>query len=426
MPHLIDRVLKRVAPGTLAFVTKINIYGFGLMVFWTVTNIMLLPTRVEETVRESLQGSALGMISFLGVGFAVIVQPIAGRMSDAWPGKNRRRPFIIAGTVLVVPGLIFFGAATRLWALLVGFVMMQFGTNVAQAGFQAFIPDLVDEENRGIASGAKNILSVLGAALGLAGAQIFILLDAPSRWLVAYIGIVLVAVGALTVRWVPRVPGESGAGWRSSVLPAMNPVKVWNDAVATLRRHRRFRWGVLAQFLFLLGTYPAQRYLLLFLKDRFGSDVVNVVALGGIAAIVLAVLAAGTAGALSDVIGRSRVLIVAALIGSVGMLLMGFSLTLFLVALAGGLIAIGYGAFLSVNWALLNDDLPEDEAAAALGVANIATAGAGAAAGLFGPIVDILNDSFPQATYQVLFGVAGSVALLSLIPLRLLKDRTGE
>lgn len=418
MSTLVKKLRERFDPGTIAFVSRINIYGFGLMVFWTVTNIMLLPTRVEETVRESFQGTALGLISFLGVGFAVIVQPIAGRISDAWPGKHSRLPFIVAGTLLVIPGLFFFGTGVRFWALLVGFVAMQLGTNIAQAAFQAFIPDLVSEENRGIASGAKNILSVLGAALGLIGAQGLILLNASSGWVVVYIGVVLVLTGALTIMWVPTVSGGGTSSWRASVLPAMNPRNVWNDSVAILRKHQRFRLGVLAQFLFMLGNYPAQRFLLLFLKDRFGDGVINVVAPAAVIAIVLAVLSAGIAGLVSDIVGRAWALIVAAVIGSIGMMLMGFSLTLFFAAAAGGLIAVGYGAFLSVNWALLNDDLPEEEAAAALGVANIATAGAGAAAGLFGPIVDLMNAWLPQGTYQTLFGLAGIVALIAIMPLR--------
>lgn len=55
-------------------------------------------------------------------------------------------------------------------------------------------------------------------------------------------------------------------------------------------------------------------------------------------------------------------------------------------------------------------------------MANIATAGAGALAGLYGPIVDIMNAVFPAGTYQVLFGLAAAVAALALLPLR----RVGE
>ena len=418
MMHLYKRLLEHIDGKTLAFFSKINIYGFGLLVFWTVANITLLPTRVDETAPRQLQGSALGLISFLGVGFAVFIQPIAGRLSDAWPGADKRRPFIIAGTLLVIPGLILFGAARGFTILLLGFILMQLATNISQAGFQAFIPDLVDEDQRGIASGVKNILSVLGTAFGLIGAQALFAINASSTWVVLYIGTVLVITGALTVIWVPRISGKRSGRWREAITTALSPHNVREEVSGTLREHAMFRFGVLAQFLFMLGTYPAQRFLLLFLRDRFGDNAISLAAIGGLLAIVLAIAAAGVAGVLSDIIGRSKVLIGTAIIGSFGMILIGFSPTLSFAAVAGGLIAAGYGAFLSVNWALLNDDLPEGQSAAALGVANIATAGAGAMAGLFGPIVDVMNAIFPQGTYEVLFGVAGIVAALSIWPLR--------
>ena len=49
------------------------------------------------------------------------------------------------------------------------------------------------------------------------------------------------------------------------------------------------------------------------------------------------------------------------------------------------------GIFLSVNWALATDLIPQDEAGKYLGLSNIATAGAGAVSRLAGPMIDGLN-----------------------------------
>lgn len=422
MKRLEQQAKGSVPAGTLAFVTKISVFGFGLRVFWIVTNVILLPNRVEETVRASLHGTALGLIAFLGVGLAVIVQPMAGRASDVWPGVGKRRPFIITGTLLMLPGLALFGGAMNAGMVLAGFVLAQLGGNIGQAAFQAFIPDLVQKDHRGLASGAKNILAVLGSAIGLLGGEAILLGHGAIGWVMIYIAVVLVATAILTLRWVPRVPGEEHGSWRSTILPAINPHDVWTEAVEILRRHHIFRCGVLAQFLFMLGTYPSERFLVLFLKARFGGSVHEIVAVGGVAVIAIAILAAGVAGVLSDLVGRPRVLMVAALCGGAGMLLVGLAVTIPLLMVAGGLIAVGYGAFLAVNWALLNDDLPKGEAAAALGVANIASAGAAAIAGLFGPVLDIMNAVEPRVAYQVLFGLAAVVTVLALVPLRRLQE----
>lgn len=422
IPASASTLRERFDRNAIGFFAKINLLGLGLLGFWTAINTTLLPDRVADTAPASLAGSALGLISLLGVGFAALVQPVAGRLSDAWPRDDPRRPYIVAGALLCVPGLIFFGIASNFAVLLLGFVLLQLATNIAQAAFQALIPDLVKEEQRGLASGIKNALTVLGAAVGLLGAQGIDALTGSRALVLLWLGLLLVGTGLLTARWTPKRPAPGPEKEPASVRSALNVRAMLKEFRQTLRDHRAFRLGVTAQFLFMLGSYPAQRFLLLFLRDRFGDGAEQRASIGVAVAIVLATIGAAGAGALSDAVGRKTVLIASVLIGGVGLLAIGFSPTISLVALAGGLIAIGLGAFQSVNWALMNDDLPPGQAASSLGVANIATAGAGAAAGLFGPLVDGMNAVFPQGTYQTLFGLAGLVALLSLLPLRRLEE----
>ncbi len=185
-------IRKAVDPRTFLFATKINVFGFGLMVLWTAINTLVLPTRVADTTTSGVEGSGLGLISFIGVGFAVLVQPLAGRASDAWTRSDPRRPFIIAGIVLIVPGLTLFGGATTFLALTLGFVLMQLATNVSQAAFQAFIPDHIEEDDRGIASGAKNMLSVVGAAVGLIGTQLILQQGGSTRLVLVFLGVTIV------------------------------------------------------------------------------------------------------------------------------------------------------------------------------------------------------------------------------------------
>lgn len=59
--------------------------------------------------------------------------------------------------------------------------------------------------------------------------------------------------------------------------------------------------------------------------------------------------------------------------------------------LFGSLMALGSAAFTGANWALTADLAPPAEAARFMGLANIGTAGAAAAAGLLGPLVDAAN-----------------------------------
>ena len=80
--------------------------------------------------------------------------------------------------------------------------------------------------------------------------------------------------------------------------------------------------------------------------------------------------------------------------------------------------AFGSSAFAAANWALTADVAPPDEAARFLGLANIGTAGAAAAAGLFGPLVDWGNGATPGMGYTALFAAAGVAFIASALAVR--------
>ncbi|HKG26093.1 MAG TPA: MFS transporter, partial [Thermomicrobiales bacterium] len=337
---------------------------------------------------------------------------------------DRRRPFVIGGTVAALPFLVVFGWAPGLALVMLGYAGMQIALNVAQAAFQAFIPDLVPREERGVVSGAKNLLSVVGAAVGLLGARGLLALGFGTGAVLAFLAAALLTTAVLTWVWVPVPPRPSKP--RQPLLKALDPRRLWSSSVETFRRHRTFRYAVIAQFLFMLGTYPAQRFLLFLLEDRFGDEnAVQRASVGLVAAIVCAAIAAGFAGAISDHTGRLPVLYATVVCGVAGMVGIGVAPTPLLVGAFGVILAIGVGAFQAVNWALLSDDMPEGEGARAFGLANIATAGAGALAGLFGPMVDVVDLVLPDGAYGLTFGLAALFVLASVLPLRRVDEMGG-
>lgn len=75
------------------------------------------------------------------------------------------------------------------------------------------------------------------------------------------------------------------------------------------------------------------------------------------------------------------------------------------------------GLFLTSNWALANQLAPGSESGKYLGLTNIATAGAGALARLWGPLLDGLNNASVGDWwgYKSMFIFGTVCALLSLI-----------
>jgi MFS family permease len=116
-----------------------------------------------------------------------------------------------------------------------------------------------------------------------------------------------------------------------------------------------------------------------------------------------------------------------AMLSAISALLLAWASSSGEILLFGGLMSVGSAAFAGGSWALLADLVPRDEPARYLGLANFSTAGAAAAAGLFGPVIDWVEGISPGMGFIVLFILASIAFLISALPLRgsLSKEDTG-
>ncbi|MFC2042355.1 MFS transporter, partial [Chloroflexota bacterium] len=93
---------------------KITIFGFALTALWQSLHTIILPLRLLDFVAETQKNTYLGLITFSGLILAMLVQPLAGAISDrSGFGWGRRRPFILLGTIatlILLPGLGFQGS----------------------------------------------------------------------------------------------------------------------------------------------------------------------------------------------------------------------------------------------------------------------------------------------------------------------------
>jgi MFS family permease len=85
------------------------------------------------------------------------------------------------------------------------------------------------------------------------------------------------------------------------------------------------------------------------------------------------------------------------------------------ILLFGALMSVGSAAFASANWALTADLVPQAEVGRFLAIANFGTAGAAAAAGLLGPLIDWANTNAVGAGYTVLLVAAALTFVASAL-----------
>src|SRR5512135_532840 len=141
----------------------LNAYWFALSFLWNSMGPILLPTLVPMLVPESQKGSALGMLSALGLIVAIVVQPAAGAWTDTRTTRwGRRKPYIVGGTLFDVVFLLAMAFAGNYVVLLVAYLLLQLSSNIAHGPYQGYIPELVPEAKRGAASGVARLLEIVG------------------------------------------------------------------------------------------------------------------------------------------------------------------------------------------------------------------------------------------------------------------------
>jgi MFS family permease len=373
---------------------------------------LILPNQLVTITDKATQATALGLITFVGILAGMLIQPIAGVFSDRLRPYWGRRGMIALGIVFTLVALFFFGLSQAVLAILVSYLLVQITTNVIQAAQQGFIPDLVPSPWRGTASGLKGLMDIGGAFLGFI--LLGILLEGGQIDLaIAMVAVVLLLAFAVTLL-VIREP-------KVTASPSTTRLSLVDIFRFNLQEHRAFVCLVISRFLFLLGTYAVGRFLLYFVAHRLNVDTqqANETAGNVLAALTLVTaLASLPMGWAADRLGRIPLMVAGSALSALGVLLLISAGTEAQILLFGGLMSVGSAAFASANWALTADLAPSTEVGRFLAIANFGAAGAAAAAGLLGPLVDWANTNAAGAGYTVLFVTAALAFVASAIALR--------
>ncbi len=401
---------------------KITIFGFALAALWSSLHSIILPLRLLDFVAESQKNTYLGFLSFAGLVLAMAVQPIAGAISDrsgfSW---GRRRPYILVGTVLAVlfiPGIGFAGNYVTIFII---YCLLQISCNIAQGPYQGFIPDLVPVGRRGIASGVKSLLEIVGGVALVRLVALFMdhyFTGEGVYWLWLSLGALAIVLLGATLATVLTVKERPAIG--SSQLPLLPAL--YKSFKIDVKTNRDFIWFLVSRLLILMSFAILQRFALYFVKDVVGITSPAAVTADLLIVVGICMLAVVyPAGRLSDRVGRRPIAVCSGLLGALGILLLFFSPNYSAVMFSGGVLGIAGGAFMSANWALATDLVAKGEEARYLGLANMATAGGSALALLtIGPVIDFFNAYSPNLGYSVMllacfiYFIVGSALLMKI------------
>jgi MFS family permease len=285
---------------------------------------------------------------------------------------------------------------------------VQLFCNALLAAITAAVPDRVPKLQRGVVGGWVALAQTLGALVGVGLATV-----------VGGVGVGYVACAAfLLVSVIPYllISGDQQLTER--------PALVWREFFAGFwvspRRFPDFGWAWLTRFLLNLGNALGTLYLFFYLQDAVGYDDpdTGVLILTAIYSLCVILTAVGS-GSWSDRLARRKVFVTWA---GVVMALGGMVLAIWPTwsgALVGAVIlGIGFGVYLSVDFALLTEVLPSArDRAKDLGVINIANSLPQVIApAIAAPVVRVLGG------YPMLYVLAAAVTLLGAVLVRQVKS----
>jgi MFS family permease len=404
--------------GLRRLLISLGLASGALAALYTGIGTVLLPQQIEDIDRPH-KVAVLGLIAGVSAAFALVCNPVGGALSDRTRSRfGRRAPWLVGAPLALLAALAWLGQIRTVPVMLAGWCVAQSLANLYQAPLTAVIPDRVARARRGAATAVTSVAMVLGGVAGVGVASLF---TARVGWGYLALGL-LMAVTA--VSFVVNTTDASSAVTSSQPEEARRPSAGLADFLSALR-HRDFACVFANRAASIMGYYLIIGYELYILTDyialpagvRPAQGVTVLTAIAGVGAL----LAAAIAGPLSDRLDRRKPFVFASsAVAGAGCVLPVLSPTFQSVEIYAAFAGLAFGAYLSVDTALVTLVLPRpQDAARDLGVLNIANAGSQVLAPLLAALI-----IGHLGGYRMLFviggccGVAGAVAILPVRSVR--------
>ena len=386
--------------------TALSAFWFGMNFLWIPLTTVLIQAQVDEVVPKGSQNTAIGVALGLGGVLAMAVPPLVGAWSDRLNTRfGRRRPIMVAGTLLTIPGLLILMAANNYPEIVIGYAIIQFFFNAAGAAYAGIIPDVVPAQQVGKASGFLATMTQLGIGGGLGVTSLL----SHNRLIYLVMGV----VAALCL--IPTVWAARTEGMEPIALPPHRPFS------ETLREFLRplhegdFAWVVFTRLMVSSGITVVLYFLVNFFGDVVltpGTDAAKFTDNWLLVVVVTALPFGFFGGQISDRIRRRKIFVylAGAAQSFVALVFIAFyPKSVPLVYALGVAYGVGYGLYFAVDWALACDTLPDKtKSAKDMGLFHIALTLPQAILPLFGgALIDYLNKHMAaNSGYRVVFSSA--------------------
>lgn len=331
------------------------IVNFVLLALYCGVLGVLLPNQIAA-LDPAKKAENLAIVFAVTSVFSTLTTPIAGALSDRTRSRmGRRSPWIVFGALIGAGALFAVAFMPSLPMITAVWVVAAIALNSMQPAMTTVVADRFDENSRGLAGGFVGAGMTSGIAAGtVIGGRL-------AAHLVLAYG---VFAGAIAIACVAFVLINREASSQDLKPQKFDFLGFFNGFWKPLKSPD-FAWAFAGRFTIYMGYQAIATYLLYILQDYIHLSTADAnVTIGNVSAIsfVFVVAASLIGGLVSDWIKRRKPLVFfASLIMTAAMLVPLWQASVNGMYLYAALIGIGYGAFMSIDLALMTQVLPKTE-----------------------------------------------------------------
>jgi len=376
---------------------RLSFFWFGIQAVWGAILGVLLQARLVAIFGDAA-AQKYALFAAAGAATAILAQVVASVLSDrAVARAQTRAPLYIVGTALAVIAIVVFLRATSAPELLAAYLAMQIGMNVAIAPYQAAVPEYLERSQQRAGSAWLAAMQSLGNAVGAV--------------------IAATATRALTVTLLPLLLTAALVVGYRSLARVVDRRALEPGGHTRLTRAHVDLFG--SRAMIFLAFYTMLGYLYFWVLGSGLAHVATARTIAG-AAIVVFTLAGIGGASLAARFGKHADLRFGAIAG-----VAAFASAIALYASSRGLVVLsvasivgglGWGAFLSADWALGARYVLPGSRALGFALWNLAVVlPQFFAPSLIGLLARIVRPGGAWATSRFAFGIAFCEVILGML-----------
>jgi MFS family permease len=372
--------------------------------------------------------------------FALTMPYLAGAVSDSAPRRlggifGRRGRLLVMAAPAMAVGLVLIAALDGFWPLAGAAVLYFFALHMYTGPLRALLVDATPEAHWGEVQGVMGATHIAGVGFGLVAGGLLYSIWEPLPFVVGAVLVITLTAVTLAAAWGlgeagrgamkegddgedEGDDGDGGDGDGEDHAIGSPDLKrelaFWKE----LWQERETRWFLLGNILWNGGVEGIRPYIFLFATVALGITVATAsLAMGGF--LAAAGIGSILVGHFGDRFGRSRVLVLGAIVAGLAMIPGLFVRDLW--ALIIILIPAGFGAaaLISLPYAVFESLVSDDDVGRSTGAFYMSVGVARLSAPLLiGAAIDLAHNWMPDTEgYPIMWPVAGALILLGALSL---------